>query len=113
MTTHQDKPSRSDYRSQSASHLKSFLENDLPRIIEDSVRKQLQPLRNDLGTFIREAHIEAQAPLDSSEACKRLNCSRRKLDELVATGELRPLRIGRKRLFPIEQLEAFLRRCAK
>ena len=61
---------------------------------------------------LRAYEPEAEAPYDSDQAATRLNISRRKLDELVAAGKLRPIRIGRKRLFPREQLDAFLRQAA-
>lgn len=53
------------------------------------------------------------ASLDHEQAATWLNISTRKLDDLVAMGQIQPLRIGRKRLYPKTQLEAFLRRCAE
>ena len=50
--------------------------------------------------------------LDARQAARYINISLRKLDELCAGGELRPLRIGRKRLFPREQLHGLLKRAA-
>ena len=49
------------------------------------------------------------AVYDTRQTAHYLNISVRKLDELVAARELRPLRIGRKRLFPVAQLDGFLR----
>ena len=77
----------------------------------------LEEIREAVRSVIREElHSrgpEAEAPYDSEQAATRLNISRRKLDELVAAGTLRPIRIGRKRLFPREQLDAFLRQAAR
>lgn len=50
--------------------------------------------------------------LDAKQAAQYINISLRKLDELCAGGELRPVRIGRKRLFPREQLHGLLKRAA-
>ena len=50
--------------------------------------------------------------LDFRQAAKYLRISVRKLDELQAAGEVRPIRIGRKRLFHRDQLDALLRRAA-
>lgn len=50
--------------------------------------------------------------LDSRQAAAYINISLRKLDELCAGGDLRPVRIGRKRLFPREQLHSLLKRAA-
>ncbi|MEX2400552.1 MAG: excisionase family DNA-binding protein [Rhodothermales bacterium] len=55
--------------------------------------------------------IEPRA-LDAKQAACYVNISLRKLDELQAAGELRPIRIGRKRLFLREQLDALLKRAA-
>lgn len=88
------------------------LKEEIREIITEVVSDQVDALREEVAALLKNTQAEAQAPLDSKQACKRLNCSRRKLDELVALGELRPLRLGRKRLFPAEQLEAFLRKCA-
>ena len=70
-------------------------------------------IRSEIEEALNTSLHDAKAPLDSKQACERLNCSLRKLDQLVAEGKLRPLRLGRKRLFPLEQLEGFLRRCAR
>ena len=75
---------------------------------------QLPPLAEIKSMIVdMSASKDISAPLDSSQAAARLNVSRRKLDELVAGGHLRPLRIGRKRLFPQTQLDCFLRQCAR
>ena len=50
--------------------------------------------------------------LDAKQAASYINISLRKLDELCAGGDLRPVRIGRKRLFPREQLHGLLKRAA-
>lgn len=50
--------------------------------------------------------------LDANQAAQYINISKRKLDELCAGGDLRPVRIGRKRLFPKEQLQGLLKRAA-
>lgn len=47
--------------------------------------------------------------LDSKATAAALSISPRKLDELVAERRLRPVRIGRKRLFPRGQVEGFVR----
>lgn len=49
---------------------------------------------------------------DARQAARYINISLRKLDELCAGGDLRPVRIGRKRLFPREQLQGLLKRAA-
>lgn len=85
-----------------SSSLRRVLHEEVPDLIRTTIRDEL-----DLKS------LEAQRPLDTSQACMLLNISARKLDQLVASGQLRPLRIGRKRLFPREQLDAFLRRCTK
>ena len=79
------------------------------------------PLREQIGEVVREAvraelsnhRPQPEALLDSKQARAWLNISPRKLDEIVAAGKLRPLRIGRKRLFPVAQVEGFLRECAR
>jgi len=48
--------------------------------------------------------------LDFREAASYLHISIRKLDDLQAAGEIRPIRIGTKRLFFREQLDALLNR---
>lgn len=58
-----------------------------------------------------EKHIEPVA-LDFRQSAQYLNISPRKLDDLVANGDIRPLRIGRKRLFMREQLLSLLKRAA-
>lgn len=89
--------------------------------VADVLRKELRDLLREfaplLAQLIREELAKAgdhqDPPLDTDQACRRLNISRRKLDDLVAAREIRPLRIGRKRLFPVSQLEAFLKRCER
>ena len=77
------------------------LRDDLSRLIADIIRDEL-----------REQHTVQPENYDSKEAATYLNISPRKLDELVAGGYLKPLRIGRKRLFPVEQLRGLLRAAA-
>lgn len=91
-----------DLQAHLVSFLRSFLKDELPDVIAGVVREELDVLKQ-----------ETEAPLDSRQAAARLNVSIRKLDELVAAGELRPLRLGRKRLFPQAQLESFLRKCQR
>jgi excisionase family DNA binding protein len=44
------------------------------------------------------------------EAARLLSISLRTLDSLLAHGELCPLRVGRRVLFPLDELERFLKR---
>jgi len=44
------------------------------------------------------------------EAARLLSISLRTLDSLLARGELRGLRVGRRVLFPVEELQRFLKR---
>jgi excisionase family DNA binding protein len=44
------------------------------------------------------------------EAARVLSISLRTLDSLIARGELRGRRIGRRVLFPLEELQRFLKR---
>jgi excisionase family DNA binding protein len=44
------------------------------------------------------------------EAAKMLSISLRTLDALLARGELRGKRVGRRILFPLEELDRFLKR---
>ena len=44
------------------------------------------------------------------EAARLLSISLRTLDSLLARGELRGRRVGRRVLFPVEELERFLKR---
>lgn len=44
------------------------------------------------------------------EAARLLSISLRTLDSLLACGELRGRRVGRRVLFPMEELQRFLRR---
>jgi len=44
------------------------------------------------------------------EAARVLSISLRTLDSLLARGELRGRRVGRRILFPLEELERFLKR---
>lgn len=48
--------------------------------------------------------------LNSRQAARFINISPRKLDELCASGDLKPSRIGKKRLFTRDQLTGLLRR---
>lgn len=91
-----------DLQAHLVAFLRSFLKDELPDLIGNIIHDK-----------IGELNRKEKAPLDTKQACRRLNISRRKLDELVAAGKLRPIRIGRKRLFPEEQLDAFLRQAAK
>lgn len=77
------------------------LRDDLPHLIADVIREEL-----------REQQTVRPENYDSKETATYLNISPRKLDELVAGGYLKPLRIGRKRLFPVEQLQGLLRQAA-
>ncbi len=45
-----------------------------------------------------------------TEAARLLSISLRTLDSLLARGELRGRRIGRRVLFPVEELQHFLKR---
>ena len=91
-----------DLQTHLVAFLRSFLKDELPDVIAGVIREELGLLRQ-----------AADAPLDSRQAAARLNISLRKLDELVAGGDLRPLRLGRKRLFPQAQIDAFLRKCQR
>lgn len=85
-------------------------------LLRSAVREELEPLWQELQAMREELQsrsIEDEAPLDAKDAAKRLNISLRKLDELVADRQIRPLRIGQKRLFPREQLDSFLRNLAR
>jgi excisionase family DNA binding protein len=44
------------------------------------------------------------------EAARLLSISLRTLDSLLARGELRARRVGRRVVFPVEELQRFLRR---
>ncbi len=91
-----------DILSRRADHLSRQLDQALDEVAE--IRSMIVGM---------SASKDISAPLDSAQAAGRLNISRRKLDELVAGGHLRPLRVGRKRLFPQEQLDSFLRLCER
>lgn len=92
------------------SHASDRLAPDVVEQIAEAIRTVLE---RELRDVVLGRSPSAESPLDTKQTCQRLNISPRKLDELVALGELRPLRVGRKRLFPQEQLTAFLRRCAR
>ena len=83
----------------------SFLKDELPDMIASAVRQEIKALK--------QPTVDPKALLDSRQACERLNVSRRKLDSLVASGALTPIKIGRKNLYPPSQIEAFLRRCSR
>ena len=93
-----------DLQAHLVSFLRSFLKDELPGVIADVVRDEIETLRQDLAD-------DKQEMLEHKRAARRLGISPRKLDQLVAAGDIRPLRIGRKRVYPSAQLEAFLRRC--
>ena len=80
--------------------ISSNLASALTDFVRDTVREEL-----------RLHQLTTAPPLDSNEAAARLNVSRRTLETLIAERKLRPLRIGRKRLFHLAQLQAFLREC--
>jgi len=61
---------------------------------------------------VSRVSVERDALLDSRQVCILLNCSRRKLDHLVSGGELKPIRIGRKRLFARHVIDQFIRNSA-
>ena len=73
--------------------------DNVDRVVREAVREEIEQFRRQLSP---------QSPLDTKQACEALNCSVRKLDQLVAGGDLRPLRLGRKRLFPRQQIEGLL-----
>lgn len=73
---------------------------ELRRIIRTEVRHALERVENGPQTFTRK------------QAADRLSVSIRKLDELVSEGHLKPISIGRKRVFTRECIESFLRRAA-
>ncbi|MFQ5570008.1 MAG: helix-turn-helix domain-containing protein [Rhodothermales bacterium] len=93
-----------DLQAHLVTFLRSFLEEELPDVIAGVVRDEIDTLRQDLADDKHEM-------LEHKRAARRLGISPRKLDQLVAAGDVRPLRIGRKRVYPSAQLEAFLRRC--
>jgi excisionase family DNA binding protein len=77
---------------------------DLRRAIADVV-----------GEAVREAlrgsneQADASRLLDSRTVAQRLGVSARTLDRIVASGDLRPVRIGRRRFFHVETVDAFVR----
>ena len=80
----------------------------------EAFRKELvQDLHDEIDSLKKEADLKALALLDTHQTCELLNISSRKLDQLIGEGELRPLRIGTKRLFSPSQIESFLRRCER
>ena len=52
-------------------------------------------------------------PYTRHQTADRLSVSIRKLDELVSAGEIKPIAIGRKRVFTREAVDTFLRRAAR
>jgi excisionase family DNA binding protein len=54
--------------------------------------------------------LEGKLAVNRFEAARLLSISLRTLDSLLARGELRGRRIGRRIIFPIEDLERFLRK---
>lgn len=87
-------------------------EETLRRIFADVLREELPDvLCSALRDTDASGHISGP-PLNFPETCKALNLSPRKVDQLCASGELRPMYVGRKRLFPREQITALLRRAA-
>ena len=94
----------SDLQTHLATFLRSFLTDELPAVIAGVVRDEIEALKQELADDKHEM-------LEHKRAARRLGISPRKLDQLVAAGDIRPLRIGRKRVYPSAQLEAFLRRC--
>lgn len=53
---------------------------------------------------------ERRELLNAREAANELNISERKTRELLATGELRSIRIGSRRLIPRKAIEDFIAR---
>ena len=74
--------------------------DELRQLIRTEVRHALERVENGPRTFTRK------------QAADRLSVSIRKLDELVSEGHLKPISIGRKRVFTRECIESFLRRAA-
>jgi excisionase family DNA binding protein len=73
-----------------------------------------QAIADVVGVAVREALSERGGSqrtdlLDASTAAQRLGVSLRTLDRIVASGELRPVRIGRRRFFHVETVDAFIR----
>ena len=56
-----------------------------------------------------EKHPDAQQLYSRSEACRILNIGLTKYSELIGSGELRSLRIGRSRKVPSSEIERFIR----
>jgi excisionase family DNA binding protein len=50
--------------------------------------------------------------LTLTEAAERLRCSKSTLERLVATGELRSIRVRSRRLVRVADLEAYIREAA-
>ncbi len=77
---------------------------DLRRAIADVVGEAVrEALRGSSET------PDATKLLDSRTAADQLNVSLRTLDRIVASGDLRPVRIGRRRFFHVETVDAFVR----
>lgn len=95
-----------------ADFLRSFLRDELPEVLARVVREEIEALKQEIEESRQQQAEEAQAVLDTRQTCTRLNVSPRKLDQLVAAGYLKPIRIGRKRLFPVTQIDGLLRQAA-
>lgn len=93
------------------------LARQLAPYVADQLAQRLAPhLAERCAQAIQDALSAAGPPdalRDTEEACAFLNVSRRKFEQLVAEGQLRPIRIGRKRLFTQDQLDAFVRACMR
>ena len=80
------------------SEIRAILRDELRSVIAAAVQHQT-----------REAGGREAGLISFSDAAKMLAISRRTLEDIAATGELRPVWIGRKRLFHIDQIRAFIR----
>jgi len=94
-------------------------ENDL-QSIQDFLIHALQQIDRKLdhleevvtSSTEHENGVGASDLLDVKAVARRLNISVRTVESLIAEGQLKPLRIGRKRLFTSEAVETYLRSCA-
>lgn len=88
------------------------------RALARALRIEIASLRTDISALQEEleATRAAEDPdrlIDLDEAAELLGISRRSLATLVHDGEIRSLKIGRRRLIPRRALDAYIRRKAE
>lgn len=72
----------------------------------------LEDLLADVLTLLKSPP-PIQSLLDVSDVAERLGVSKRTVETLISTGEIKPIRIKGQRRFDRDAIDAYIRRCAE